>query len=111
MQTKNARRIGKRAWEGADLVMEVVSEDEESRVRDYETKPPEYAAAGISEYWIVDPQLRRITVLRRRGQAYVLHGKFVDGERVTSRLLSGFGVDVTSVLDAGKLPGDQESQL
>jgi Uma2 family endonuclease len=108
MQAKNARRIGKCAWEGADLVMEVVSEDEASRVRDYEKKPPEYAAAGISEYWIVDPLLRRITVLRRRGKTYVVHGRFVDGETVTSKLLSGFNVDASSVFDAGKLPGTLE---
>jgi hypothetical protein len=37
-----------------DLVVEVVSDD--SVERDYETKRAEYAAAGIPEYWIVDPR-------------------------------------------------------
>jgi len=45
-------RIGEELWEGADLVMEVVSSD---RKHDYETKRIEYAKARIPEYWIVDP--------------------------------------------------------
>ncbi len=40
--------------DGADLVMEVVSDDD--RKRDLETKRIEYAQAAIPEYWIVDPQ-------------------------------------------------------
>src|SRR5206468_10286538 len=39
---------------GADLAMEVVSEGERSRQRDYVIKRREYARAGIGEYWIVD---------------------------------------------------------
>ena len=53
MRAENAARIGEPFWEGADLVMEVVSGDD--RRRDLETKRLEYARAGIPEYWIVDP--------------------------------------------------------
>src|SRR5437868_11554192 len=42
--------------EGADLVMEIVSEGTENRQRDLETKRRDYAQARIDEYWIVDPQ-------------------------------------------------------
>src|SRR5262245_19220943 len=38
--------------DGADLVMEVVSEGIENRERDLETKRRDYARAGIAEYWI-----------------------------------------------------------
>jgi Uma2 family endonuclease len=31
--------------------------------RDYQYKRSEYAARGIAEYWIVDPQQARVTVL------------------------------------------------
>ena len=43
------------------LVVEVVSPNQSSR--DYRHKRSEYAARGISEYWIVDPILGRVTVL------------------------------------------------
>lgn len=42
-------------WTGADLAVEVVSEDDPGR--DLITKRLEYAQAGIPEYWIVDPLL------------------------------------------------------
>lgn len=45
------------------LVMEVVSGGPQDRKRDLVIKRAEYAAAGIPEYWIVDPESRRITVL------------------------------------------------
>ena len=49
--------------EGADLVVEVLSEGEENRRRDLEIKPSEYAKAGIPEYWIVDSAQQQVTVL------------------------------------------------
>lgn len=96
--TEHADRIGEPFWEGADLVMEVVSDDD--RRRDLETKRREYARAGIPEYWIVDPQQVRILVLKLDGAAYVVHGEFVPGTQATSSLLPGFGVDVTAALSA-----------
>jgi Uma2 family endonuclease len=42
--------------EGADLAMEVVSEGAENRERDLGIKRQEYAQAGITEYWIIDPR-------------------------------------------------------
>jgi Uma2 family endonuclease len=86
--------------EGADLVVEVVSEDEENRVRDLVTKRREYAAAGIPEYWIVDPQEQQVTVLTLEGALYREHGVFTRGQTAGSLLLPGFSADVTAVLDA-----------
>lgn len=45
------------------LVVEVVSPGKVNRDRDYRFKRSEYAARGIAEYWIIDPQINRITVL------------------------------------------------
>jgi Uma2 family endonuclease len=83
--------------QGADLAMEVVSEGAENRKRDLEIKRQEYALAGISEYWIVDPQEQRITVLTLDGQSYRVHGEFVPGMQATSVLLPGFSVEVKAV--------------
>lgn len=44
------------------LAVEIVSLD--SIGRDYRYKRSEYAAAGISEYWIVDPLENRLTILQ-----------------------------------------------
>ncbi len=88
--------------EGADLVVEVVSEGEENRERELVTKREEYAKAGISEYWIVDPQEKQITVLVLEGQTYREHGVFRQGSVATSVLLSGFSASVDAVFAAGR---------
>jgi Putative restriction endonuclease len=69
----------------------------ESRHRDLVTKPKEYARAGISEYWIVDPRLERITVLTLKGKRYETAGVYGPGERAPSLLLPEFAVDVDAV--------------
>jgi Uma2 family endonuclease len=88
--------------QGANLVIEVVSADEESHKRDYQQKRSDYAELGILEYWIVDPQTERITVLTLEGQKYHVHGEFAPGGQATSVLLSGFAVDVSAVFEAGR---------
>ena len=45
------------------LVVEVVSPGKANRDRDYRYKRSEYAARGIAEYWIVDPEAEKLTVL------------------------------------------------
>jgi Uma2 family endonuclease len=55
------------------LVVEVVSnskKDKKSRARDYDEKPVEYAARGIPEYWIVDPDEAVVLVGTLTGSAY-----------------------------------------
>src|SRR6266851_110315 len=88
--------------EGADLVVEVVSEGEDNRKRDLITKREDYAAAGISEYWIVDPQEKQITVLVLEGQTYRQHGVFGPGATATSLLFPGLTASVDAVFAAGQ---------
>ena len=45
------------------LVVEVVSPGQQNEDRDYQYKRSEYAARGISEYWIINPQASEVTVL------------------------------------------------
>ncbi len=47
----------------ADFVIEVVSEG--GRARDLKEKAGEYEAAGVAEYWAVDPANREVVVHRR----------------------------------------------
>jgi Uma2 family endonuclease len=86
----------------SDGFIEVVSEGEENRERDLEVKPREYAEAGISEYWIVDPQEGQITVLTLEGRSYRTLGIFKRGEAAASALLPGFEVSVSEVFAAGE---------
>ena len=91
-------------WLGADLVVEVVSPDDPNR--DYSAKRRDYAAARVSEYWIVDPRDptpadprgRTVTVLTLEGGAY-RERVFAEDEAATGALLPGFAPAVAACLD------------
>jgi Uma2 family endonuclease len=104
MKSANKARARSDYFDGADLVMEVVSEDEKSRARDLVDKVIDYAEAHIAEYWIVDPRDERITVFALPDAAtkYREHGVFGPGQRAASALLDGFSVAVTDVFAAAK---------
>ncbi|MBR1739874.1 MAG: Uma2 family endonuclease [Ruminococcus sp.] len=50
---------GKRCNGAPDIVIEVTSND---RTRDYSIKLELYRKSGVSEYWIVDPEKKRVVV-------------------------------------------------
>jgi Uma2 family endonuclease len=89
-----------RAWDGADLVMEVVSEDPKDRQRDYEQKLIDYAEAKVPEYWIVDYERRVVLVHGLDGSQYKIHGEYRPAQQAASVLLSGFAVDVAALFAA-----------
>ena len=86
--------------DGADLVIEVTSDDEASRRRDLEIKRDEYCRAGIQEYWIVDPHKGTITVLCLAGGIYQEGGHFHRGQSASAHTLKGFSVAVNDVFGA-----------
>ena len=94
----------KKPPDGIDLAIEVVSDDLSDRKRDLVDKRQDYAQAGIAEYWIVDPQQRRITVLVLDGGQYQVDGEYPPGETAHSKLLSGFEIDVAAAFAAGENP-------
>jgi Uma2 family endonuclease len=70
-----------------DLAIEIVSPD--SVERDYVAKRHQYREAGVSEYWIIDEDNQRVTVLKldargRYREVRPRQGKYV------SRVLPGF---------------------
>lgn len=93
---------GRRYYKGADLVMEVVSDDDKSRQHDYATKVADYELAGIPEYWIVDPKESKITVMTLQGGKYVAMGPYLRGDVASSILLEGFSLQVNDVFNAGR---------
>jgi Uma2 family endonuclease len=86
-------------WNYADIVFEVVSASNPER--DYEQKRVDYASAGVPEYWIIDPRVRRITLLKLENGVYVEVGVFSDGHQVRSFMMPELLVDVLECFDAG----------
>jgi Uma2 family endonuclease len=99
MFAANAHRRFEEYWEGADLVMEVVSSDDPDR--DIVKKKEEYAKAGIPEYWLVNPINETITLffLAQGSSLYQEAGVYNKGDVAVSQLLEGFKVDVTAVFE------------
>jgi Uma2 family endonuclease len=91
-----------RVWDGADLVMEVVSDDPKDRQRDYTDKLADYSSAQVVEYWIVDPELRTITVHQLNRGKYSVHGEFTAGTFARSAWLPGFEIEVNELFDVIK---------
>jgi Uma2 family endonuclease len=88
-------RRADRYWQGADLVLEIVSPNNPDR--DLVEKRREYAQTGIPEYWIVNPLDETITVLVLQNDQYAEHGVFARDQRASSALLAGFAVAVNDV--------------
>ena len=98
LRDRTDRRCQDRYWEGADLVVEVVSPDNPDR--DLVEKRADYAEAGIPEYWIADPRDETVRVLSLRGSSYVEHGVYRRGDTAASALLAGFATEVSAVFAA-----------
>lgn len=88
-------RIGERVCGVPDLIVEITSSS--TLKTDRMEKFHEYAKAGVTEYWLVDPQERAVEVYTLRHGAYHLRGKWGSGETASSELLAGFEVGVAEI--------------
>lgn len=105
---ENGRRLADRVvWVGLGhlpdpetdpptIAIEFVSAGKRNRERDYETKRDEYAAAGVVEYWIVDPFARRMTVHRFGDESSTR--LVTEQERFATDLLPGFELPLAGIL-------------
>ena len=80
------------------LAVEVVSPGKANRDRDYRYKRSEYAARGIAEYWIVDPEFSQVTIL------FLVDGLYEEtvykGDRaINSNILTQFSLTATQLFD------------
>jgi len=91
----HADRIGEQCYGPPDLVVEIVSPG--TRRIDRGEKFIEYARAGVSEYWLVDPEPQTIEIFVLEKDAYILLGKFGPGDSAHSRVLPAFQVSVDKV--------------
>ncbi len=53
-----------------DLIVEVASPGIPNQDRDYFYKRSEYAARGVPEYWVIDPEVSRVTVFSLTNGSY-----------------------------------------
>jgi Uma2 family endonuclease len=83
------------------LVVEVVSPGKENEDRDYRYKRSEYAARGIAEYWIVDPERDRVVVLTWVDGLYE-EAIYQDDERLVSQTFPTLELTAKQVLQAGE---------
>ena len=78
-----------------DLVVEVLSPSTGARDRGY--KQTLYAAHGVAEYWLVDPEAERVEVLTAGDQGLSPAGSYGRGEALASPLLEGLEVSIDGV--------------
>lgn len=83
-------------------VMEVASPGETNRNRDYIRKRGQYAAVGIPEYWIVDPEEAVVLVLRLENGRYREAGRYQENQRVGSPIFPELNLTAEQILTAGQ---------
>ncbi len=79
-----------------DLVIEVASRS--TARRDRVEKKAIYAANGVREYWIVDPDRRAITVFHLRRERFDAGRVFTSGAAV-SEILGGLEIELKELFD------------
>jgi Uma2 family endonuclease len=96
VRPENAHRVHEYEMEGGpDIAVEIVSRD--SRQRDYGEKLELYQAAGVEEYWIVDPLQQRVQFLRLTSGHYELT-PLTENRIFRSEVIPGFWLDVNWLL-------------
>ena len=80
------------------LVVEVLSK--RTRKRDVQIKRRLFEQRGVREYWLVDPELDTVQVLRLSPEQRLVRVEELtaeDGGTLSTPLLSGCGIDVRSL--------------
>lgn len=93
LNSEKASRCGVHVTEPPDLIVEVISV--ESRIDDTETKRGRYEAAGVGEYWLIDPAREELTFLQHVAGRYVEMTPSQDG--FDSSAIPGFRLDLSRI--------------
>jgi Uma2 family endonuclease len=90
--------IKKSSFEGVpDLIVEVLSPS--NWVVDRRDKFAVYEAAGVREYWIIDPDAQTVEVYSLYQDRYALLERYESGQTVQSELLSDFEIPVSAIFE------------
>ena len=85
------------------LIAELVSPGKTNRDRDTIPKRSQYAALGVPEYWLIDPDRKTVTVLTLSGEDYQTIGTFSGSESIQSQELPGLSLPVEQLFEGGTL--------
>lgn len=81
-----------------EIVIEILSPGTSNERRDRHVKRSLYAARGVGEYWLVDPESRSVDRYRRNADDDLVSDRTIlASDELTSELLPGFTVRVDSL--------------
>jgi Uma2 family endonuclease len=90
--------VGGRFRAAPEIVIEILSPGKSNERRDRHVKLTLYAAWGVGEYWIVDPENRSVEIHRRDEAGALVFGNSIrQGDELTCGLLPGFAVRVDAL--------------
>jgi Uma2 family endonuclease len=78
-----------------DFIVEILSDS--TRQNDYHIKFQDYAAHGVSEYWIVDPEIQTIEQFHLQGSQFELKHRFKHDDQISSIVIEGFVLDIGNI--------------
>jgi Uma2 family endonuclease len=85
------------------LIAELVSPGKTNRDRDTIPKRSQYAALGVPEYWLIDPEGKTVTVLTLGAEDYQTIGTFSGSESIQSQELPGLSLPIEQLFEGGTL--------
>lgn len=93
------RTLGAGRFQAApEIVIEILSPGTSNQRRDRHVKRSLYAAHGVDEYWVVDPENRSLELhLRNASGDLVFDGSLQQADDLTSDLLPGFTVRIEAL--------------
>lgn len=100
ISSARASIITKKNIQGApDLIVEIISET--SRKTDELTKRKLYEQYGVSEYWIVDPELETVKIYRMSDKGYIRVAEISNEPNATlsTPSLPGFQIQLSSLFE------------
>ncbi len=88
-------RGGENVRGAPDMVVEILSPATAARDRSF--KRALYAAHGVKEYWLVDPDAGTVTLLLLEEHRFAVAGVYGPGQEITSPTVRGFTLDPVDI--------------
>jgi len=78
-----------------DFIIEILSDS--TRQNDNHVKFQDYAAHGVLEYWIVDPEIQTIEQFTLQGDHFELLHRFKHNDKITAQVIPGFELSIGTI--------------